>query len=373
VRICFIEDTGIYSRTRLWVIEAAKYFSKIGIGVTVLAPEAGWIALQCAKANINLVTYNYQTVVTEDDNHVEIWTDALKKSDIAVCTVHPPREGFHCSTFAARCIKEGGLSTHLITKTGTIVPEYLREFYLPDETIRSSVIAIADFTRRYLIETYKVPAENIALIYQGTDTEKFRHSSRIWNEAQDRYPLPEDASPILGCIGSYEVRKGHPILLRALRELVDSFFPNSHLMLVGDGPEEMKLRNLVVSLGLDEYVSFHSFTREPSIVYERINIAILPSLYKEGLPNVLLEAMSMGTPVIASRLAGTPEVVEDGKTGYLVKPGSVSEIAEAIVRLWSDQKAYSDMARNTRQLMTSRFDEKQLFRAFLEHFESISL
>ena len=68
------------------------------------------------------------------------------------------------------------METHLIPKTGTIVPEYLREFYLPDESIQSSVIAITDFTRSYLIETYHIPAEKVALIYQGTDTERFQHS-----------------------------------------------------------------------------------------------------------------------------------------------------------------------------------------------------
>jgi hypothetical protein len=78
---------------------------------------------------------------------------------VTICTVHPPREGFHCSVFAAHCIKDGELDTHLITKAGTIVPEYLREFYMPEEKINSSVIAIADFTRRYLIETYNIPAK----------------------------------------------------------------------------------------------------------------------------------------------------------------------------------------------------------------------
>lgn len=62
--------------------------------------------------------------------------------------------------FAARCIKEGNLETYLISKTVTIVPEYLREFYLPNETINSSVITIADFTRQYLIENYKIRCWN---------------------------------------------------------------------------------------------------------------------------------------------------------------------------------------------------------------------
>ena len=155
----------------------------------------------------------------------------------------------------------GGLETHLIPKTGTIVPEYLREFYLPDETIHSSVIAIADFTRRYLIETYNIPSEKVALIYQGTDTERFRHSNSAWKEAEKRYPLPENASPILGSIGSFEPRKGHPVLFEALEELVNSSLPNAHLMMVGDGPDEAMLKEMVQTLGLERNVIFLPFYR----------------------------------------------------------------------------------------------------------------
>lgn len=371
MRICFIEDTNIFSRTRLWVLEAALHFSSIGNPVIVLTPERGWIAQQCAQMNIDLVTYNYEEIVIGDARQMATWTEALMNSDIAVCTVHPPRKGFHCSTFAARCIREGGLNTRLITKTGTIVPDYLREFYLPDETANSSVVTITDFTRRYLIETYDIPARKVCRIYQGTDTERFRHSVKTWQEARSRYPVPEHASPVLGCIGSYEVRKGHAVLLEAVRKVVDSSLPDAHLILVGDGPEETRLRGLVDDLGLGKHVSFFDFTGEPNMAYERFDMTILPSLYKEGLPNVILESMSMAKPVIASRLAGTPEVVEDGRTGYLVEPGNVSETAEAIVRMWSDKKTYSDMARNTRELVTSRFDTKKLLGEFLEHFQRI--
>jgi glycosyltransferase involved in cell wall biosynthesis len=316
------------------------------------------------------VTYNWQAVVARDDDYKEIWAEALRDSDVAVCTVHPPREGFHCSVFAAEVIKERGLRSILISKTGTIVPAYKREFYLPDPSIRSTVIAITNFTREYLIDTYKIPAEMIALIYQGTDVDLFTRSAERRQEAQRRYPLPENASPILGNIGSFEERKGQVKLLEALAQ-VRGTYPHVHLMLVGDGPDEGKLKQMVKKLGLSDNVTFFPFTSEPVYAFEMLDILVLSSLYKEGLPNVLLEAMSMELPVVASRLAGVPEVVKDGETGYMVEPGDSAQLAKAIVRLWSDRKAYSAMARNARQLMASKFDKKRQFRAFLEYFERI--
>ncbi len=371
MHIGFIEDTHLHGGTQIWVTEAVQAFINKNQNVSLLAPEGSWVAEQCRDLGAIISTYDWDGVVHEDTHNQEIWTQALSKCDVAICTVHPPREGFHCAVFAARCIKDGGLATHLIPKTGTIVPEYLREFYLPDETINSSVIAIADFTRQYLIGTYKIPAEKVALVYQGTETDRFQHSESAWKEAQNRYPLPENAAPILGSIGSFEHRKGHPVLFEAMEELVNNSLPNAHLMLVGDGPDEAALKNMVQSLGLEESISFFPFTEDPNYVFERIDMTVLPSLYKEGLPNVLLESMSMGVPVVSSNIGGVPEIVLDGETGYMVKPGDKTVLAEAISKIWVDQNKYQEMKTKARKLILSQFDKTSQFDNFISHFHQL--
>ena len=80
------------------------------------------------------------------------------------------------------------------------------------------------------------------------------------------------------------------------------------------------LREKIAELGLDDTVHLFPFTSEPVHVFELLDVLVLPSLYKEGLPNVLLEAMSMSVPVVASQLAGVSEVVLEGETGYTVEP-----------------------------------------------------
>ena len=367
--ICFIEDTLLHGGTQIWVTEACRRFLVNGEAVTILTPDGSWVGEQCAKTRARVVTYGWDEVAGQDNRSKVIWTDALRDCDVAVCTIHPPRKGFHCSVFAARCIKEYDLKTHLIPKTGTIVPEYLREFYLPDDTIRSSVIAIADFTRRYLIDTYQIPEDAVALIYQGTDIRRFSSTEEAQAKALARYPLPQNATPILGCIGSFEHRKGQLVLFEAVSKLASGPLPHVHLMLVGDGPDEEHLRERVKALGLENSVSFFPFTRQPKYVFERIDITVLPSLYKEGLPNVLLESMAMKTPVIASKLGGVPEVVLEGQTGYLVEPGDSDQLADAIYRLWADQATYRQMGRRARRLMKERFDKETQFGSFLNYFE----
>lgn len=373
MHIGFIEDTHLHGGTQIWVAEAVQAFIKKNQEVSILAPASSWIVERCRHSGATITTYDWDKVVQEDSYIQEIWTTALSQCDVAICTVHPPRDGFHCSLFAARCIKEGGLKTHLIPKTGTIVPEYLREFYLPDETIHSSIIAITDYTRRYLIETYNIPPEKVTLIYQGTDTKRFQHSDNAWEEAQDRYALPRNASPILGSIGSFEPRKGHPILFEALKELVKSALPNAHLMVVGDGPDETMLKERVKTLRLEPHISFFPFTDEPNTIFERLDITVLPSLDKEGLPNVLLESMSMATPVVSSNIGGISEIVVDGETGYLVRPGNKVELAEAIKKVWANQNHYQAMTMNARKMIVNQFDKVTQFERFISHFHTLKV
>ncbi len=371
MHIGFIEDTLLHGGTQIWVVEAVQAFIKQNQEVSLLAPEDSWISEECRRTGASISTYDWNEIVHESRRDQEIWTNALRDWDVAICTVHPPRAGFHCSVFAARCIREAGLQTHLIPKTGTIVPEYLREFYLPDDGIHSSIITITDFTRRYLIDTYNIPAERVTLIYQGTDTERFRHSDDAWKTAKQLYPLPKNASPILGSIGSFEHRKGHPVLFEALEELLSSSLPNAHLMMVGDGPDEAMLKQRATTLGLERNISFFPFTDAPNYVYERLDLTVLPSLYKEGLPNVLLESMSMGVPVVSSNIGGVAEIVRDGETGYMVEPGNKAALAAAIKRIWENQSTYRDMKVKARKLIVDQFDKATQFERFLSYFHSL--
>ncbi len=371
MRIGFIEDTHFHGGTQLWVAEAVEYFLGSNQEVALIAPEGSWMVEQCRSTGAIVTTYDWDEIVHERGQDKANWTNALRDWDVAICTVHPPRAGFHVSVFAARCIHEGGLQTHLISKTGTIVPEYHREFYLPDESIHCSVIAIADFTRKYLIETYSIPVEKVALIYQGTDPERFKHSYSARIEAQNRYPLPRNASPILGSIGSYETRKGHPVLFEALAELAATALPDIHLIMVGDGPDESMLREQVKTLGLERNISFFPFTAEPNLIFELLDMTVLPSLNKEGLPNVLLESMSMGVPVVSSDIGGIPEIVIDGETGLKVDPGNKIALADAIKEVWANQDDYQKMKVNARKLIVDQFDKRTQFDRFLSYFSSL--
>ena len=251
-----------------------------------------------------------------------------------------------------------------------IFPEYERRFYIPNDEINVHVISITDFTRKYLIDEYSIPENKVELIYQGTEVDRFTSTEETCREAFKRYTLPENAAPVVASVGSFEERKGQTVLLQAVAKLAESELPDIHAMLVGEGPDEEMLKKKTEEMGLEGHVTFFPFTSEPNYIFDRIDILTLPSLYKEGLPNVLLEAMSMGLPVISSRMAGVPEIVFDGETGYMTEPGDVNDFAEAVVKLWLDKSAYKQMGENTRKLMENKFDKKNQFNEFLQFFHN---
>ena len=143
-------------------------------------------------------------------------------------------------------------------------------------------------------------------------------------------------------------------------------------MLVGEGPDEEKLEERVVAMGLGDHVTFFPFTREPDIVFERLDITVLSSLYKEGLPNVLLESMAMGVPVVASRMAGVPEIVIESETGYMAEPGDAAGLATGIEKLWSDPERLKRMGHNARRLVTENHDKDHQCQHFLAYFREVS-
>ncbi len=372
MHIGFIEDTPFHGGTQIWVTEAISDFIGKKHEVSVLAPTDTWVAKESALRGARVVTYDWDGVCSKGDEYKKIWIEGLARCDVAVTTVHPPRNSFHCSVFGGLCIREGNLDTILIPKSGTIVPEYKREFYYPEPEIKSKVISITNFTRTYLIKKYKLPKEMIELIYQGTELDRFVSTEESKKEALKRYPLPENAAPILASVGSFEERKGQIILLQAVEKLSKGSMPNVHAMFVGDGPDEEMLKVKVKELGIANNVSFFPFTSEPNYVFDRVDILTLPSLYKEGLPNVILEAMAMKLPSIASEMAGVPEVVINEKTGYLVEPGNIDQFAGAVEKLWADPNKCRLIGINGRKFVEEKMDKKKQFDEFLRYFERIT-
>jgi len=228
---------------------------------------------------------------------------------------------------------------------------YLRPVYLR-EKLRDAdgVITCCEFNRAFITEHYgsSVPglAERIYVCYHGLDLAAF--------------PFRPDGRPParLLAVGRLAADKGFAYLLRAAKVLSE----RGHAVeveVVGDGPELGTLRRLAESLGIAPRVRFRGWLRfdEVRLAMSQATILVHPSArLGDGLPNVLREAMALGTPVIASRIAGIPEALDDGRCGVLVSPGDVAALADAIEQLLGDPTRRNELARRARQRTEQKFD-----------------
>lgn len=131
---------------------------------------------------------------------------------------------------------------------------------------------------------------------------------------------------IIGVVGRLSREKGQGILIEALARLNDQ---NVLALLVGEGPDEPELKRRVVQIGLKGRVRFMGYQNDMTAIYAGMDLAVIPSL-SEGIPNVALEAMGRGIPLIASAVGGLPDMVADRKSGLLVPPGDADALARAI-------------------------------------------
>ena len=142
--------------------------------------------------------------------------------------------------------------------------------------------------------------------------------------------IPVQSSPRLVCVGRLCEQKGQSLLIEAAAQLV-SEGRDLDLVLVGDGPMRPELEDLIARAGLRGSVRIAGWMSEAEVLCEIVSARalVLPS-FAEGLPVVIMEALAVGRPVISTRIAGIPELVRDGVNGWLVTPGSVEELTQAM-------------------------------------------
>jgi colanic acid/amylovoran biosynthesis glycosyltransferase len=179
---------------------------------------------------------------------------------------------------------------------------------------------------------------------------------------------PGDRKRII-CVGRLSAEKGQAGLLEAFAAVVRDH-ELVELTFVGDGPERDLLHSRAAALVIADKVTFAGRCGEMETLEHiaRSDILVLSS-FMEGLPIVLMEAMAVGTPVIASRVAGIPELVEEGKSGLLFTPSDWSALAECIRRLLADDALRAKLARGGRAAVKRQFDVDRSARAMLGLFE----
>ena len=191
----------------------------------------------------------------------------------------------------------------------------------------------------------------VSLIYNGVDLERYDHQEPCCT-LREEYGM-EPGSQIAGVVARLEPEKGHATLLAAWPAVLQKV-PDAYLLVVGEGNLKEDLEGQAAELGIAHRVVFTGRRDDIPAVTAALDVAILPS-YREAQGLVVLEAMALCRPVVASNVGGIPEMIESGVTGLLVPPHDAPALAAAIARVLSDHPFADTIARAGHDLVHDRF------------------
>ena len=203
-----------------------------------------------------------------------------------------------------------------------------------------------------------VNKDKIIKIYSGIELDQFQPVTKdIKNQIRTKWGLgPHDS--VIGIVSKLWEGKGHAVLIEAFQEIKNRI-NEAKLVIVGEGYLQDHLSDLVQRYGLNESVLFTGFQKNVSEIIATFDVAILPSFF-EGMGRVLLEAMAMEKPVVASRVGGIPDLVDDGLNGFLISPGDVKELSDAIMKVLTDKDMADHMGKQGRKKVTDQFSAETM-------------
>ncbi|OGW08552.1 MAG: hypothetical protein A2W75_11185 [Nitrospinae bacterium RIFCSPLOWO2_12_39_15] len=219
----------------------------------------------------------------------------------------------------------------------------------------NKVICCSDAVKMHAVNAIGISEDKLITLYNGIPEPDLKDASTIEN-LKHTLGIPGDVI-VIGCVASLVPHKGHKYLLEAFKNI-----DNACLILVGDGILRNELERFADELGIKNRVIFTGYQMDVTPYIQIMDIFVLPSSEREGLGISVIEAMTIGKPVIATKLGGILEVIEDGVTGILVEPKDKDALAKAIKKLLNSLKLMQKMGQNGMERYLKIFTLNQMMK-----------
>ena len=242
------------------------------------------------------------------------------------------------------------------------VHDYLQrdEKFIIDRQWCRRIIAVSESVKSDLRERTGLPCELISVIHSGVDTDEAVDETSV---------LTPGRVPVVGAAGPLEAMKGFPFFLGAAARVLATG-RDVEFVIAGAGPEESNLRRLSTTMKIDSHVTFVPNLLEFGDALEAMDIFCLPSL-QQGIGTIMLEAMSMGRPVIATRVGGVFRVIRDRETGLLVPASNSEVLSERILELLDHPDQARLIGQNARSEVRQEFSVEQMVSKTVDLYRSV--
>ncbi len=223
-------------------------------------------------------------------------------------------------------------------------------------------IAVSQHTADHMINAEGADRDKVHVVLNGIDFDRAIPSCPDARE-RIRREFSADGSFLLLIMARLHPEKGHHFLFEALSEIRRRVTKPVRLLVAGTGPFEAAYREEVRALGCEDIVTFLRYRNDPADLIAAADLVILPSV-AEAFGLVLTEALYIGTPVVATRVGGIPEIVEDGVAGDLVPAADSKALSERIIALLNDEERRLDMVGRGRDKVLDRFRFEDMVRSY---------
>ncbi|MGE5237358.1 MAG: glycosyltransferase [Chloroflexota bacterium] len=213
------------------------------------------------------------------------------------------------------------------------------------------IVAVSEAIREDIVRYDRVAPSKVIIVRNGVDVAKFK-AEGSYRDIRKEFGIDRNDF-LIGFVGRLVSNKSLPNLVRAFSALRAKAWPVT-LLIVGEGSMMEELKSMARQDRVTDSVIFTGIRRDIPDILSALDVFVLPSV-NEGLPNALLEAMAMGKAVVASEVAGVPEVVEPGVTGVLVPMEDHSALEKALSRLFEDRGLAACLGRAAREAVEKEY------------------
>lgn len=246
----------------------------------------------------------------------------------------------------------------------------IKKIYLWAEKISASfkdvIIVNSEFDRQLAIKNKITKPEKIITIFNGIDFHKLRFLTRERARQFLFRSVNPPQSPLIGTVANFYKNKGLNFLILAAAK-IKKLQLNWQFMIIGEGPERQKLQELIQKLELENHVLLAGKIPDAYQYLKAFDLFVLPSV-KEGQPWVILEAMTAEVPIVATNIAGIPEMIENEKSGLLVEPADSDALTEAIEKILTHPSLAKEFAHNASTVAKEKFKIEEMIRKNEELF-----
>ncbi|HVP07684.1 MAG TPA: glycosyltransferase family 4 protein, partial [Candidatus Acidoferrum sp.] len=263
-----------------------------------------------------------------------------------------------------------------------VVATYHGELFLPGSPDRhvgvkhwlvrklaSRIVLVADYLRNDFVNIAHFPPSKLSVIYNGIPVGE---PDSIFDPIAKRHSVglgPDDL--VAGIVANFRPPKGYQYFAEAAR-LVRRELPNAKFLVIGQGEGEIKQKfeTSIADFGLKENVKLLGFRSDVPELLRTMDLFVLSSI-SEGLPLAAVEAMAACRPVVATNVGGLSELVQDGRSGYLVPPADTNSLANRMIELLKDQSLRAHMGKAGREIATTTFSLETMVSSYQQLYEGL--